>query len=243
MTARIALFNLAFALCLACSPAPEGVAVHDPYEDRNRAVHGFNKSLAASFGGGDDSDGPFLPQEVAAPIINVADNLSLPGIVVNNTLQGDVVGAVSNSLRLVVNTIFGIGGLFDPADAMGLTEVDADFGGTLAKWGAPEGAYLELPLVGPSTERDATGIVVDMVLDPLGYLIPAEDQWKATVAGIAGRAAKIDQAGDVIGDVLNESADSYSQTRLIYLQNRRFELGQEAAEAIDPYADLYGESE
>jgi len=243
MQNRLSAIAALCTLTLGCSTAPDGVAVHDPYEDRNRAVHDFNKSLTSGFGGESDRDGPVLPPVVSEPVINFADNLSLPGIVVNNLLQGDPEAAISNTVRFVINTTLGIGGLFDPADAAGLAEVDADFGGTLAVWGAPEGAYLELPLVGPSTERDTAGMLVDLVLDPLGYLIPVEHQWKATVAGLAGRVAKIDQAGDVIGDVLNESADSYTQTRLIYLQNRRFELGIAPQEAVDPYAELFGDLE
>jgi phospholipid-binding lipoprotein MlaA len=129
----------------------------------------------------------------------------------------------------------------DPADEIDLEEVEADFGGTLAKWGASEGAYLELPLLGPSTERDLAGDIVDVLINPLGLFATDEQVIAASIGTFAGRVAKIDQVGDTISDVLNESADSYAQARLIYLQNRRFELGIEAAEVADPYADLYGD--
>jgi len=225
----------------ACSPAPEGLTVHDPYEPRNRAIHDFNKSLAGVFGGEDDGpSGPRIPPDVAFHIINVAENVALPGVVVNNVLQGDVDGASTNTVRFLVNTIFGVFGIWDPADAIGLQEVDSDFGQTLAVWGAPEGAYLELPFVGPSTERDLAGTIVDLFIDPLAPYLTEDEALAKTVAGVAGRVAKIDQAGDVIGDVLSESADSYAQARLIYLQNRRFELGIEDDAGVDPYEDLFG---
>lgn len=236
------LSSLPILFCFAaCSIAPPGTDIHDPFEQSNRQVHAFNKSIAASFGGNDDgSDGPRIPEAISLPVINVAENLSLPGMVVNNLLQADLEGGVANTVRFLVNSTVGVLGLFDPADAIGLTEVDTDFGATLAVWGVPEGAYLELAFVGPTTERDATGDIVDIFLDPLGKVLSDDEALLASAFGIAGRVAKIDQSGDVIGDVLNESADSYAQTRLIYLQNRRFELGQDAPAAVDPYEELFG---
>lgn len=239
--------KIAFALCLtlasvaACSTAPDGATVHDPYETRNRSVHEFNKRLTGGLGSDDDRSGPRIPQDISARLIDFADNVAMPGVILNNTLQGDFVGATSNTMRFLINTVFGAFGVFDPADIMGLEEIDADFGQTLSVWGAPEGAYLELPLLGPSTERDFAGDIVDVLIDPLGLFVTDDQLVVASVGSIAGRIAKIDQVGDTIGDVLNESADSYAQARLIYLQNRRYELGIEAAEVADPYADLYGD--
>ena len=227
----------------ACSPAPDGVSVHDPYEVTNRNAHEFNKMLSGSLGGDGESNGPRIPADIAEHVINFSDHVALPGVVLNNFLQGDVISAGTNTARFVVNTVVGIVGVFDPADTIGLEEVDTDFGQTLTVWGAPEGAYLELPLVGPSTERDFAGDIVDALIDPLGLFLNEEQLLAASIGSIAGRITKIDQVGDTIGDVLNESADSYAQARLIYLQNRRFELGLDAAEVADPYADLYGDIE
>ena len=235
-----------FVLCLglaACSAAPDGVSVHDPYEDRNRSVHAFNKNLTGSLGGDGESSGPRIPPDIAEHVINFADHVALPGAVLNNVLQGDIGGASTNTMRFIINTLVGVAGIWDPADAIGLEEVETDFGQTLNVWGAPEGAYLELPLVGPSTERDFAGDVVDALIDPLGLFVTEDQLLAASVGTLAGRVTKIDQVGDTIGDVLNESADSYAQARLIYLQNRRFELGIEAAEVADPYADIYGDLE
>ncbi len=243
MMSRSTLPLAFFAALTACSIAPEGTTVHDPFEDHNRQIHAFNKSVAARFSGGGADDGPTIPPAIAEPVINIADNLSLPGAIVNNLLQADLVGASQNAARMLINTTVGIGGIFDPADAMGVTEVKADFGGTLAIWGAPEGAYMEWPLIGPRTERHAAGTVADFFLNPLGSFLTTEQAQVATVLGVAGTVAKIDQAGSVIDDVLNESADSYAQTRLIYLQNRRFDLGQDDTAAVDPYDELFGDLE
>ena len=237
------LFLAAFIGLISCSVAPEGVSVHDPYEDRNRQVHAFNKSLAGALGGSDDTEtsGPRIPADIAVHVVNVADNVALPGKVLNGVLQGNLASASTNSVRFLINTIFGVVGIWDPADAIGLTEIDTDFGQTLTVWGEPEGAYLELPLIGPSTERDAAGDVVDVLIDPLGQFLTSDQQVAATASTFAGRVVKIDQAGDVIDDVLSESADSYAQARLIYLQNRRFELGLDDTDAIDPYDEIFGD--
>ena len=107
---------------------------------------------------------------MTGPIVNFSDNVSLPGMVVNNVLQGDIGGTVTNTMRFLLNSTVGVLGLFDPAGAIGITEVKTDFGETLAVWGVGEGPYIELPLLGPSTARDAVGQVVDFALDPLSQV-------------------------------------------------------------------------
>lgn len=228
---------------VACAPAPDGVGVHDPYEPFNRQVHDFNKSVDAQvFGQTGGGDGPGIDPELVQPIVNFADNVGLPGMVLNGLLQADIGAAATNTMRFVLNTTVGIGGLFDPAGTIGLTEQETDFGETLAVWGAPEGAYLELPILGPSTERAFAGRIVDIVIDPLDRIGTAEQIDYGTIAKIGSRVIKRDQFGDTIDSVLRDSTDSYAQQRLIYLQNRRFELGTTPeSESVDPYDDLFGD--
>lgn len=235
---------LAVLILTACSVAPPGETVHDPYEAANRQVHAFNKSIDETLfsGGDDDSDGgPFLHPDLSGAVINFADNAAGPGMVLNGLLQVNVASASTNAFRFVLNSTVGILGLFDPADAIGLPEIETDFAHTMSIWGLPEGAYLELPVLGPSTERDLAGRIVDSVIDPLGQFGTPAQRNLSTAAGFAARALKRDQFGDTIDSVLYDSADSYAQTRLIYLQNRRFELGEDATDAVDPYDDLFGD--
>jgi len=243
MMKTIAAITVTISLLGGCSTAPDGVTVHDPYEVQNRQVHAFNKSLGDAFSGDGDDDSSFsIPTDYTDRVVNFGDNVSLPGMVVNGVLQGDIDSALRNSVRFMVNTTVGILGLFDPADYIGLEEEETDFGETLAVWGVQEGAYLELPVLGPSTERALAGRIVDMIIDPLEFVGAREQLKYGTVGKLAGRVIKVTQAGDTIDSVLNDSADSYAQLRLIYLQNRRFELGTTlAADAIDPYDDLFGE--
>ena len=173
----------------------------------------------------------------------MGSNLSLPGKVVNSLLQGRPGPATRNFFRFAVNSTLGIGGMFDPAGSdFGLPEEDTDFGETLAVWGVPEGAYVELPVLGPSTQRDAVGKVVDLAIDPLWSILQTDRQ-RALAFGLRAGAKAGDRArfGDTVDSVLRDSADSYAQTRLIYLMHRRHDLGEESSD-IDPYADPYADA-
>lgn len=243
-----ALRTASLGLCMVlagCASKPvmqDGIRVNDPYETQNRRVHAFNKALdsrvigpAADLASGrnESESGPGIMDGV----INVGANLSLPGKVANSLLQGRPEPAIRNFFRFAVNTTLGIGGLMDPAGRdFGLPEQDTDFGETLAVWGVPEGAYLELPVLGPSTQRDAVGKVVDLAIDPLRRLLHPDAAWATFGLRAASKAGDRARFGDTVDSVLQDSEDSYAQVRLIYLMHRRYELNEEGAE-IDPYAD------
>ena len=123
------------------------------------------KPASNAYGGG-------LPAPVRQGVGHFAGNLDLPRSVVNNVLQGRFPNAVHNTLRFVVNSTFGLAGLFDPATGIGLEARNTDFGETLHVWGVREGNYVELPFLGPSTERDTVGVGVDLFLNPLSYILP-----------------------------------------------------------------------
>lgn len=242
---RHSLFLVLFAVLglAACSQGAGPDGINDPYESLNRRVHAFNRGLDANVvkpltdkeSDGDDRPGPV--SYAVQGIGNFGSNLALPGKAANHLLQGKVAPAVRTTFRFAVNTTVGLGGFLDPATAdFGLPEEDTDFGQTLAAWGVGEGAYLELPLLGPSTERDSFGRVVDLVLDPLGPRMNRDQRVIGFGARILSKASERAKYGDTVDSVLHESADSYAQTRLIWLQHRRFELGEEG-EAIDPYAE------
>lgn len=234
---------VALAGCASSPVVQDGIVINDPFEARNRRVHAFNKQIAASLARGSSDEGlrpapqPGEPIPPGQMVINAGRNLSLPGKALNGLLQGRPARAGQNLARFALNTTLGLGGLFDPAaDSFGIIEADTDFGETLAVWGAPEGAYLELPLIGPSTQRDAAGRVVDLLVDPVNHVLSGRDlaaAWGLRIASKAGDRASL--AGSV-DDMLRDSADSYAQVRLIWLMNRRHELG-EARDVFDPYED------
>ena len=223
----------------ACAPAMAPQGINDPFEKQNRATHALNLKLDTYILRPVANNATrILPDEVFIGASNVADNLGLPGVVANDLLQAKIGPAVHNTLRFAVNSTLGLGGLFDPATKMGATAKHTDFGETLSVWGVGEGAYVELPAYGPSTQRDTVGTVVDLVFDPLRLFIPKEKRWVGTVAQIAARIGDRGRYSETVDSILYDSADGYAQARLLYLQNRRHTLGQTTAESDfeDPYA-------
>jgi len=235
---RMVLIGLVLGLA-ACSVPDGPVDVHDPYETRNRKVHEFNKGLdRAVVRPVARAYGTAVPQPVRGGVSNLADYLDTPKYILNDIAQGNVGDAAHNTFRFAFNTVFGLG-VLDPATDAGLERRATGFGETLHVWGAPEGAYLETPVFGPSTERDAAGRIVDIVTNPVSYVLEDDAAYVPTVAGaLSGLNARY-EFGDTIDSILYESADSYAQSRSIYLQNRRFELGQETDDfEFDPYEDF-----
>lgn len=226
----------------ACSTGvPDENGVFDPYESANRQVHAFNRGLDSVILRPSSSVyGSVIPEPARDAVSNFSGNLDLPRVVLNDVLQFKLDDAVHNTFRFAVNSTFGIGGLFDPASDMGLTERDSDFGETLHVWGAGEGAYVELPAFGPSTERDAIGKAVDFVINPTRFVLDPPESHVATGATVAKLVGDRYDYSSFVDEILYESADSYAQGRLIYLLNRRFELGTTEAEPYnDPYLDPY----
>lgn len=230
--------GLAVAVVAGCT-APPAEGINDPRESQNREVHKFNVAVdkqvlrPVSHAYGDT-----VPRPVRTGVSNFAENLDMPRMIINNILQLRLANAVENSSRFLLNTTVGVGGIFDPADSIGLFAKDTDFGETLHVWGLPEGSYVELPLLGPSTSRDTVGKVVDVVLNPTRAL-PQEIRQADNIAGTADVANDRYTFTNVIDPVLYESADSYAQARLLYLENRRYKLARGAGEP--EYQDLYEE--
>lgn len=239
------IFALWVSLLLSACVSPEGLEdIYDPYEARNRKVHEINKALdeallrpvAGVYTG-------VVPNFALIGVSNLSNFLELPASVVNNLLQLNLGDAGKNSARFVINGTVGVLGLYDAASEIGLYQENADFGQTLHTWGVSEGAYVELPVIGGSTERDTVGLVVDAMFNPTTMFLP--EYWKLTGTGVKSLAMLGDRGrfGTTVDSVLYDSADSYSQSRLFYLQSRRHELGQELADEdyFDPYEDLYDE--
>ncbi len=233
----------AVAACSAPGPDHPPGTPFDPYEKRNRQVHAFNKKLdRAVLRPVSRGYSAFMPDDIETAVGRFAFNLSLPQSVVNNILQGNMKGATEDTYRFVVNTTLGLGGFFDPATELGMPEAtEADFGQTLHVWGVRQGAYVESPVFGPSTERDSAGKVVDLFTNPLSYVIDTPERYWGTAANVSAGLSQRARFSDTIDSVLYDSADSYAQARSLYLQNRRFKLAEGGTDAyLDPYDDPYG---
>lgn len=238
--ARVLGFSLLAATLAACSGGMDrdpGDGINDPYETDNRRTHAFNRSLDRAIvrpvGRGYTK---VLPDEVEDSVGRFATNLAQPSVTVNSLLQGDLRGMGISVSRFVINSTLGIAGLFDVASDFGIEDHDTDFGETLYTWGVGEGVYVELPVFGPSTSRDTVGKVVDLFTNPLSYTLDSPEKYYSTAASVASRVGDRGRYSETVDSILYDSADSYAQARLIYMQNRRFELGAEdTSSEIDPF--------
>lgn len=134
----------------------------DPLESFNRPVFvlndGFDKYFLRPIAIGYDF---VMPNFVQTGVGNFFSNLLDANAAVNSVLQGRLDGVAKGTGRFVVNSTFGILGLFDVATPMGIDQYKTDFGHTLAIWGVPSGPYIMIPLLGPRTIRSGTGSAVD----------------------------------------------------------------------------------
>ena len=183
---------LTFVSACASGPVPADL-INDPHEVTNRQIHELNKTVDETvLAPAATAYGTIVPEHVRDAIDNSANNLELPGQVINHILQGQLGNALQTTGRFVINSTVGLAGLFDPASDFKLFEVPTDFGETLEAYGFAEGPYMELPLLGGSTVRGTIGLAVDFVFDPIGGFIPTpEREYLFLLKGV-----------DIIGDRL-----------------------------------------
>lgn len=238
MRERIACLLLTLALSACASGEPEeGQLIADPYEPFNRDIHAFNKGIDTAVLNPVSLAYDFVTPALGKVLIgNALSHLELPGLFANHLLQGAFTDAGETLARFSLNTVLGAGGFLDPATEFGADYIETDFGLTLAEWGVEPGVYLELPLFGPSTTRDAVARIVDSAFNPTGYIAGSE-------ASYAVRALDVVETRDryrsLIDEVLYESEDSYRASRNAYVQNRRrVQAGETVIEALP---DIFAE--
>lgn len=166
-TLRRAALIAAVAWLAGCAIAKP--RTDDPYEKFNRKVYAFNSAVdkavirPVAVGYRKVTNPP-----VRRSISDFFTNIRMPITVANDLLQARPKEALSATGRFLVNLTLGLGGFFDPASRMGLPQQDTDFGITLARWGVPDGPFLMLPLIGPTTGRDVWHLPVDSYFfDPI----------------------------------------------------------------------------
>ncbi|MDN5502248.1 MAG: VacJ family lipoprotein [Comamonas sp.] len=190
----------------------------DPLESMNRSIYSFNEGVdEAIFKPVATAYQTVTPRVARQVVTNFFDNLGDAWSFVNNVLQGQGQGAYNSMVRFSVNTVLGIGGLFDIASEAGIERRKQDFGQTLGRWGMPTGPYVVLPFWGPSTVRDSAGLVVDA----FGYPANTMDdvRWRNSLFGLrmVNNRANLLKAGDVLDSV---ALDKYSLVRDVYLRSR-----------------------
>jgi phospholipid-binding lipoprotein MlaA len=216
--------GLALAGC-AAAPSPAALAANDPYEATNRDLLAVNQQLDQIFFIPTMHRYLSLPDAVRTGVHNVLRNLATPTIFVNDALQGQPGRAGRTAVRFVLNTTFGLGGIFDPATRAGLAYHGEDFGQTLAVWGAPEGPYLMLPLLGPSNPRDAVGLAADtFALDPTNYIHFKQHIWWDAGRQYLNFLDLRSQSFEALQGIERSSVDYYASLRNLYRQTRDAEI-------------------
>ena len=150
----------------------QSAEVKDCFEPVNRAIFTFNQGLDKVFFKPIAKGYRYLPKPIRSGTGNALSNLSNLITIPNNILQGDFGSAANNSARLIINTTFGIAGIFDPANSFGFEKREKeDFGQSLGVMGIGEGCYLVLPVLGPSTIRDTVGSLIHKLIITNGTLL------------------------------------------------------------------------
>ena len=148
-------------------------SVPDPFEPFNRAMWSFNKGVMTGVVKPTSRVYRFVVvKPVRTSLGNFSRNLTYPGRLINNLLQGRWAGARDESYRFLCNSTIGLAGLFDEAEKMKIPKSDADFGQTFGHWGWEPRCYIMLPFLGPSNERDTLGLAADTAANPLLYIAP-----------------------------------------------------------------------
>lgn len=208
---------------------PEKVAqleeTNDPLEPTNRYIFEVNrfideialKPLAWWYRIG-------VPDPARERIHNAVENLRLPWTAVNDLFQGEMHRTYVAVMRFAINSTVGVVGLFDVATDWGFPDHVEDAGQTLAVWGVPEMAYLMLPVFGPSNVRDAIGLGVDYLGDPVNIVLRNNSDYGTTARGAVSGTDTRERNIETIADLERNSVDFYATVRSIYRQRRDAEI-------------------
>lgn len=235
LTQTLRYATLALALSLAATPSLGqdfgARANRDPFLGVNQVVFGFNeyfdnlllRPLAVGYSN-------YVPSPVQTGVTNFFGNIDDLNTMANNLLQWKIPEAVSDCGRILINTTVGIGGLIDVASELGLEKHNEDFGQTLGVWGIESGPYVVLPIFGASSARDALGLFVDSLLNPIYQL--DDEAARATVFG----AERLEWRTGLLPAESLITGDRYLFLREASFQQREFEIND--GELDDPFGDF-----
>jgi len=214
-----AALAVAVALVAGCAAAPSR---EDPFEPMNRALYQFHdtvdtavvKPVARAYI-------DVVPELVRTGVSNVFNNIEDLISAVNDLLQGKFDKLDNDLGRVLLNTAFGVGGIFDLASMVGIERGNEDFGQTLGAWGLPQGPYLFVPFFGPTTVRDGSGTIVRIMVGPVGYIGEVPLRNSLYGLGAVDLRAQALSAGAIVDTA---ALDRYLFIRNAYLQRRRYLL-------------------
>jgi phospholipid-binding lipoprotein MlaA len=212
----------------------------DPWEPANRRIFAVNDFLSRNVLEPVGKGYAFVvPEFVRNAISRVFVNVRTPGVMLNNLLQGKPRAAGVDLARFLLNTSVGLAGLLDPAATIGLAPNQEDFGQTFGVWGIPPGPYLVLPLLGPSSPRDAVGRAGDAATTPYGWFIPI---WASAAIFSVDTANTFSFIADDIAEERAEAFDWYAAVRNAYVSRRENQVRDRAEspeQAAEDEEELY----
>lgn len=239
MVWRLALLVVLSTYLAGCATTSGERNPDDPWEGFNRGAFEFNRGLDKVIVRPIAKAYHYVtPDLLEEGIGNIVSNLSYPVTIVNLLLQGKFEDFGISLGRFVLNSTFGVAGLFDVASMEGIPRHDEDFGQTLAVWGWEESPFLMLPFLGPSTLRDGLGLIPDSYANGVSIAISEFDRYEPLIADVLTlRVGLFD-----LDDDLNEAADPYLLVRDAYLQSREFDITDGEADLPD-YDDFLDDLE
>jgi phospholipid-binding lipoprotein MlaA len=209
-------------LMAASVPVRADDTLPDPFEGYNRVIFSVNDTLdqvlLTPLAKGYRA---VVPNGVRTGVHNALNNLKSPLTIGNQLLQGDLSGAGDATVRMIVNTFVGVGGIFDVAAAEGIEDEAEDFGQTLAVWGVGHGPYIVPPILPPASLRDHTGALVDTYADPVRMWMMDHDHDGLYIAKVGLSALDTrTELLDTLADLKRSSIDYYATIRSAYVQRR-----------------------
>lgn len=243
--ALLALIGLPLLAACATRPDPSDPDAVAEFRQNNDPIEPFNRTMYSVHQGIDHyvlrpvavGYRRAVPQPVRTGVRNVLGNLRTPVILANDMLQGEPRRAGDTLGRFLINSTLGVGGIFDVAESwFGVRGHSEDYGQTLAVWGVGEGAYLFIPILGPSNPRDLTGFGMGIAADPLtwvgqGVAVDALTGTRAGMTVVDTRESLIEP----LDDVERTSLDPYATLRSAYRQRRNAEI-RNANDVVAPSA-------
>jgi phospholipid-binding lipoprotein MlaA len=234
---RASLLVASLAIWFSGCATTQKTVPEDPWEPFNRGSQRFNDSVDRTvLKPVTIAYRKYVPQVIRTGVSNFIGNLKFTTTIVNDLLQLKLLDTGADIGRFALNSTLGIGGLLDPATAVGLPRNDEDFGQTLGRWGVPAGPYIVLPLLGPSTLRDTPALAVDWQTDlraQLGFSTGAR-------IALTGQAIVVRRESLLSADETLDSAfDRYAFIRDAWLQRREYlvrdgDVPEEAPLEVEP---------
>lgn len=221
--------TLLLSACLQKGPNPE-----DPYESINRPIHKFNMAVDATMlKPAAKIYKAVIPGPVRTGVNNAFSNVLLPQAVASDLLQGDWRYAIKDSWRFMINSTFGVAGLFDvAASSFALPPHYNDLGLTFAKWGDKKSPYIVLPLLGPTTIRDGMAIPFEYGMMPYAYITNNAILYPVLALRYVDLRTQLLESEPM----LDEAFDKYTFIRDAYLQHRNYQI---SGKEVDTNGSIY----